>query len=208
MKGATNREAFAGGALLEVFQRADADTDGFLSYAEACDALLLLQDACGVEVVDRAEMSEVVRHIDISREGRITFLEFVAAIGLPEREGTSRRSQRNSVYDTEADVEEASQIFSVKMMQGILSALYDRSLAMQKAFHHLDEAGQGFLSETDFEQALEVVLAPGDNDVVDGEQLHALVLSLRDSSLTDEAGRIDYPAFIQSFTVVDTLNAM
>ena len=146
----------------------------------------------------------------------------MAAFGLPESdEGAaarrrSRRSRRSSVYarrssaQSDAELEDASARFGLKVMQAILSALYDRTPVMQKAFRHLDESGTGFLAEHDFEQALEVVLAHerAEHNVLEREQVHALVLSLRGSRLTDAEGRIDYPAFIQSFVVVDTLNAM
>ena len=227
-----------------------SEADGALSYPDVCELLMALQSACGVSVVARGAMERLVQHIDLSRAGksapggaparatvvfqprhpalatgRVSFLEFVAALGLPEsdegaaarrRSRRSRHSRRSSVYarrssaQSDAELEDASARFGLKVMQAILSALYDRTPVMQKAFRHLDESGTGFLAEHDFEQALEVVLAHerAEHDVLQREQVHALVLSLRGSRLTDAEGRIDYPAFIQSFVVVDTLNAM
>ncbi|EOD11427.1 hypothetical protein EMIHUDRAFT_452029 [Emiliania huxleyi CCMP1516] len=212
--------ALCGGSLLAILRRSEAD--GALSYPDVCELLMALQSACGVSVVARGAMERLVQHIDLSRAGRVSYLEFVAAFGLPESdEGAaarrrSRRSRRSSVYarrssaQSDAELEDASARFGLKVMQAILSALYDRTPVMQKAFRHLDESGTGFLAEHDFEQALEVVLAHerAEHDVLQREQVHALVLSLRGSRLTDAEGRIDYPAFIQSFVVVDTLNAM
>ena len=109
----------------------------------------------------------------------------MAALGLPESdEGAaarrrSRRSRRSSVYarrssaQSDAELEDASARFGLKVMQAILSALYDRTPVMQKAFRHLDESGTGFLAEHDFEQALEVVLAHerAEHDVLQREQV-------------------------------------
>jgi diadenosine tetraphosphatase ApaH/serine/threonine PP2A family protein phosphatase/Ca2+-binding EF-hand superfamily protein len=213
------RAAFSGGSLVDVFKLADADGDGFLSADEATCALLELQRVCGVPASGPDEAAAVVAHIDLASTGRITFLDFVAAFGLPSGDGTAAPVGGLQAVAAGPRMPAAAEVrssLSLKMMQGILTALYERTPGMQKAFRHLDEAGAGWIGERDFEQALEVVLThrrpqggeDGGEDVFDKEQLHELVLSLRGSNLADDAGRIDYCAFIQSFNVVDTLDAI
>jgi hypothetical protein len=215
------RAAFSGGALVDVFRHADADADGFLSASEATRALLDLQRACALPASNIEEAAAIVAHIDLAKTGRVTFLEFVAAFGLPAIESAGAAAPVIAPGGENAGsnppvMAEVRSNFSLKMMQGILTALYQRTPGMQKAFRHLDEAGAGWIGERDFEQALELVLTHsqphGDEDsgedVHDKEQLHELVLSLRGSNLADDAGRIDYCAFIQSFNVVDTLDAI
>ena len=45
-----------------------------------------LQAACEVELFSQAEIAEVVRHMDIERDGHITFLEFVHAFGIGDND--------------------------------------------------------------------------------------------------------------------------
>jgi len=211
--------ALSGNDILDIFVRADADSDGFLSYEEAKDAILDLQRTCGMTRSSPHRLAALVSHIDLTMNGRITLLEFVAAFGLPALNDGNvafpRRQSDSSLREKSgAAVKDIRSNFSLKVMQGILTALYERTPALQKAFRHLDESGTGWIDERDFEQALELILTHRrlggvrDGEVPDRDQLHELVLSLRGSNLTDEHGRIDYCAFIQSFNVVDTLNAI
>lgn len=218
MRAATDRvrAAFSGGSLIDIFRQADADADGFLSADEATRALLELQRACALPAWSREEEAAVVAHIDLAKTGRITFLEFLAAFGMPAIHSASAGAPVSAPGGVAAGPRPpVTAGVRSSFSQGILTALYERTPGMQKAFRHLDEAGAGWIGERDFEQALELVLThrrpqgEGDTeDVLHEGQLHELVLSLRGSNLADDTGRIDYCAFIQSFNVVDTLDAI
>ena len=55
------------------------------------------------------------------------------------------------------------------------------------------------------EQALNLVAsASGVDRIIDDWQIAALVESLKGSNLCDDAGRVDYAAFVQAFYIVDT----
>jgi len=191
------KEAFAGESLQTIFQKADKDADGYLSYQEVNEVLGRLQEVCGKQVVDPTEVDRLTRHIDLSKTGRVTFLEFVAAFGLPEVVDMPQGE------DPEEE-QRLSEQFVRGLMQHILSALYERSHAMQKAFRHMDSEGSGWLPMKDFEEALRVVLTEDPrHHVLLGEQVKAFVQSLRGCKLTDEQERIDYPAFILAFEVVE-----
>ena len=177
---------------------------GFLTYDD-CDVLIKqLQTACEVELFSQAEIAEVVRHMDIERDGHITFLEFVHAFGIGDND--------DARDDDEVDgIDGAGSLVCLEMMQQICSSLFERSHALGKAFHYVDTSGRGYLPPDEFEKAVELVLTsdeshhcPGGGELTSSQVKH-LVYSLRGSTLVDERGHIDFAAFIQSFKVVDVI---
>jgi len=196
------KESFEGGSLKAIFEKADADTDGFLSYDEAGKVLVELQEVCGQLIIDSEEQLEnVVTFIDLAKTGRVSFLEFLAALGLPE--------VGEADEEGELDEDTRAEHFVLRIMQQILSMLFERSHAMLKAFRHLDDNGEGWLSEQDFEEALRLVLIHGiQNPLLLGKQVKALVRSLRGSELTDEQNRFAYCDFIQAFEVIAVESTM
>ena len=183
---------------------ADRGDVGFLTYDD-CDVLIKqLQAACEVELFSQAEIAEVVRHMDIERDGHITFLEFVHAFGIGDND--------DARDDDEVDgIDGAGSLVCLEMMQQICSSLFERSHALGKAFHYVDTSGRGYLPPDEFEKAVELVLTsdeshhcPGGGELTSSQVKH-LVYSLRGSTLVDERGHIDFAAFIQSFKVVDVI---
>ncbi len=104
----------------------------------------------------------------------------------------------------------AASRFSVGVMQLILSTLYSRAHIMHKAFRHFDTEGTGWLPANLFEDALRLVLQleeHREDPLVHSDDLAALKSTLLSSPLSNSQQQIDYCAVIQSFVVVDTLNA-
>ena len=144
-----------------------------------------LQAACEVELFSQAEIAEVVRHMDIERDGHITFLEFVHAFGIGDND--------DARDDDEVDgIDGAGSLVCLEMMQQICSSLFERSHALGKAFHYVDTSGRGYLPPDEFEKAVELVLTsdeshhcPGGGELTSSQVKH-LVYSLRGSTLVDE----------------------
>jgi len=192
------QQAFDGGSLMQIFHRFDVSRTGVLSYEETAEVLTEMQDICGQSIVSGHSREELVQHMDLAKTGFVTFVEFASAFGLSDEDETPEAD--------ESEMVECSTRFVLEMMQQILSSLYERSHAMQKAFHYLDTDGAGWLPEADFREALQLVLAedPTHNSVLLSEQVQGLVRSLRGTRLTDAKGRFDYCGFLQDFDVVDT----
>jgi len=158
------------------------------------------------------ELDAICAHIDLSSDGNITFVEFIAAFGLSD-------AQRSNFASTTDDGDDSDTIahLAEEMMQQICSSLYERSQALQKAFMYLDDRGDGWINIQDFEEALLLVLASGGKDAAGKDadkqllmapQVKDLVASLRKSHLANpsrDPPEIDYNAFIQSFRVIDTV---
>jgi len=190
-----------GESMVHLFSQAD----GYLSYAETKTVLKQLIEACGsTSDVGFNDLNDIVHYVDYDCDGKVTFMEFVAAFGLTE----------SSVcfIGVDTDAEDMSLHLAEDMMQQICSALYDRSHALQKVFIYLDEAGDGWLPIEDFQNALLLVLsgtdseADKDRQVMMAPQVKDLVASLKQSHMAKpgvDSAEIDYMQFIQSFRMID-----
>ena len=207
------KEALGGETVQHLFLKADSDSDGYLSYEETKKVLSQIIEVCGSsDNFSPEELDAICAHIDLSSDGNITFVEFIAAFGLSD-------AQRSNFASTTDDGDDSDTIahLAEEMMQQICSSLYERSQALQKAFMYLDDRGDGWINIQDFEEALLLVLASGGKDAAGKDadkqllmapQVKDLVASLRKSHLANpskDPPEIDYNAFIQSFRVIDTV---
>lgn len=199
-------EAFNGESIQHLFLKADSDSDGYLSYQETTKVLQQLMTVCESEgLVSADQFEKLCAHIDLSGDGNVTFVEFIAAFGLSDAQ------RGNFVHDDEGN-DDISSHLAEEMMQQICSSLYERSHALQRAFMYLDDRGDGWIKIMDFEEALLLVLASGgeqeqEKQLMMAPQVKDLVTSLRKSHLASpsmDPPEIDYNAFIQSFRVIDS----
>jgi len=94
-----------------------SQADGYLSYAETKTVLKQLIEACGsTSDVGFNDLNDIVHYVDYDCDGKVTFMEFVAAFGLTE----------SSVcfIGVDTDAEDMSLHLAEDMMQQICSALY------------------------------------------------------------------------------------
>jgi len=195
---ASGKQAF-NQKLLTLFKAADTDANGFLSHDECGNIMKQLQETCKVAVSAASDMNALVQYIDGDNSGSVTFLEFVAALGLVEDVASTR-----DLEETSASLSESG--LSLLIMQQICTALYQLDHSLQKAFIRIDQRGEGWLEPDKFARALQLVASiPGsDRRAIDDWQITALTDALKGSNLSDAQGRIDYAAFVRAFYVIDT----
>lgn len=192
----SNREAFSN-VLLDLFKSADTDANGLLSYEETASIILQLQTKTNSNILTEADVGPLVEYIDLDASGAVTFLEFVAALGLAQT--SQLELTRRSSYGVESSL-------AVLIMEQICAALYQIDHALQKAFTRIDSAGTGWLPPENFAKALRLVasVAGVEHRTLDDWQIEALVEALKGSNLCDAEGQVDYARFVRAFYIVDT----
>ncbi|KAL1506991.1 hypothetical protein AB1Y20_007854 [Prymnesium parvum] len=190
------REAF-NTKLLELFQSADTDANGLLSYDETASIITQLQEKCLSSIATGADVAPLVEYIDLDGSGAVTFLEFVASLGLTQSAEVEMERRSSSSSDSS---------LAVLIMEQICAALYQLDHALQKAFTRIDTTGTGWMPLENFSKALQLVasLSGAEHRTIDNWQIAALVESLKGSNLCDAQGQVDYAKFVQSFYIVDT----
>lgn len=171
------------------FEASDTDGSGFLSYQEFAVAVGGLISQCSTAglpfELSSPQLAELARWVDLSGEGRISYLEFLASF-VP------------------SDLV-AGGTFSVDIMEHICTAVWANKPALTSACLLIDSQHTGEVTRQQLTEALRAMNLALDQDSppITDEQIQVLMDHTRFDAGT---GHIRYRHFLDSFQVFDTAN--
>eukprot|EP01068_Selenidium_serpulae_P013141 Selendium_serpulae@DN5931_c0_g1_i1.p1 len=175
-------------ALFQKFKdfNEDSSNEGFLPYSDFVQAIRRLglsqiEDELGWKLTEH-QLIEIARSIDVTRSGKINYLEFLNAF---------------HVVDSNSNTNLAEEIWSQ-----ICGTIFQHKSSIRRALRHFDPALTGNVDIDDFRAALMTlnsVLARSEAPLTE-EQIESLACGIE----SDNDEMIAYEDFLESFFVVDT----
>ena len=160
--------------LQDLFRKFDRDDDGTITYDEFYETLLDMQ--CPLS---KNEMEQIAMLVDSDKNGTIDIAEFAAGFHI-----TSPGALANGGWEK-------------RVKDQLLRIFYHNKASLLHVFHSYDQDSSSWLTEDQFVAGVNALLSVEDDRLqIDDDTLEKLA-----KSLADEKGRIDYGAFVESFTV-------